>query len=163
MSNCAIVPVRATSSPKDSRALDELQGEARARLRARPEVARGAEHDRLGELLATVGPGEAHAGRAQRRGERVEVVDLERHVIEALRRAFKAARLQIGVGEQEQLERAEALAQEDRVDVELRDRAGSRHLEPEGFARVRGREVEIVDDHPDVVEAAEHDARSYTG
>ena len=43
------------------------------------------------------------------------------------------------------------------------DRAGPRHLEPEGLARVRGGEVEIVDDHPDVVEAAEHDARSYTG
>ena len=71
------------------RALDELQREARARLGARPEVAGGAEHERLGELLAAVGAGEAHAGRAQRRGERVEVVDLERHVIEALRRAFE--------------------------------------------------------------------------
>ena len=38
-----------------------------------------------------------------------------------------------------------------------------RHLEPEGLARVRGGEVEIVHDHPDVVEAAEHDARSYRG
>jgi hypothetical protein len=125
-------------------------------------VARPAQLEWAGHLLASIRSAEPRTAGAQRRGDRVEILDAESQVVDALLITAQAHFAQLGVLEGEDLERPAALAEERRRYPVLRQLEGPRERQAEALLGALDRGVEVANEESDVVKLSEQRPASLT-